>query len=168
MTKTKRTIYLVLGTLVFFSAVTIINPLQTSDLFASFVKQVTVVNGTDMPIPVVVQNGTNIGRESVEFLLQGYDTSDMQPQSVEIFTVPTGKALIITDVLVSVASGSVFKGAEIRRDGTAVSFIQTFVGVYQHSYHSGIEFSEGQLLTIFAPTNAHTNWELRGYLTDIT
>jgi len=44
------------------------------------------------------------------------------------------------------------------------------IGTYNHSYVSGIEFAEGEIVGISPGPNAAgktTNWELRGYLTDV-
>ena len=108
-----------------------------------------------------------------------------QPELVEIvqldvpggttlnpFTVPSGKRLVITDVIISTGSGAT--GLEILRDGAIVSRIQEFNGaaeqIYNHSYVSGIEFKEGELLSIRTggATGNITHWELRGQLTDIS
>lgn len=178
MTKTKRTIYLVLGSLVFLSAITIINPLQASDLFASFqrfVKQIKIVDWPDTPLSVVVQGeGNSNGQEEkelVEIFAKVLD-SPATARIVNAYTVPNGKHLVITDVSVS---GSQSLKAQIRRsqaDTDAIVYIIVETGAqggtFTKIYQSGIEFQAGTSVWLFNGGGVDQFFELRGYLTDIT
>jgi len=131
---------------------------------------VNVTNDTTNPVPVVIQNGTSAPpvKELVEIIqLDVPGGTTLNP-----FTVPSGKRLLITDVIISTGGGAT--GLEILRDGAIVSRIQEFNSgaeqIYNHSYVSGIEFKEGELLSIRTggATGNITHWELRGQLTDIS
>ena len=59
---------------------------------------VNITNDENNPVPVVVQNGNNgaAEKELVEFV-----QLDVPPDTtIDIFTVPAGKKLVITDVIV--------------------------------------------------------------------
>jgi len=91
--------------------------------------------------------------------------------TVDVFTVPNGKRLVITDVIVAFLGFENFFGATILRDGAVVSSFSIgdigdgAVATYDHSYVSGIEFAEGAIVSINpGVANQTSNWELRGYL----
>ena len=82
---------------------------------------------------------------------------------IDIYTVPVGKRLVITDVIISGCGGlhSIF------RDNTIV-FRHHLSPTYSHSYVSGIEFQENQIVGIRPHSlNCTSDWELRGQQTDI-
>lgn len=136
---------------------------------------VNITNDETNPVPVTVQNGNNGAAEKelveiVELDVPGNNTT------LDVFTVPNGKRLVITDLIVSnnrIGSPPI-PNAEILRDGSVYSRFMVAsssgsggAGVYQHSYVSGIEFTEGQIVSIRNPGGQNvdpTHWELRGYL----
>ena len=131
----------------------------------------TVTNNTANPVPVVVQNGTTSApaRELVEIT----HTSIGNNIPSVVYTVPTGKRLIITDVTISFTSSlSVSGDFLIQRNNVTISRARlkndggfTDGSVYQRSYLSGIQFNEGDTVGLNC-TNAPGFFELRGYLTD--
>jgi len=137
---------------------------------AQTIKDVNVTNDTPNPVPVVIQNGTNTPqvKELVEIVVLDFNNSVFNPQPpLDVYTVPAGKRLVITDVIIGGTSGP----HTIFRDGTIVSRVNMAKTVpqYNHSYVSGIEFQENQIVSIQAqPTNQYlSDYELRGYQTDI-
>jgi len=76
--------------------------------------------------------------ELVEIIQLDVGQSFLPP--IDVYTVPTGKRLVITDVIIRSEFG---KNHSIFRDGTIVSritvpFGRTGSGVYNHSYVLGI------------------------------
>lgn len=126
----------------------------------------TITNDASNPVPVVVQGGTNNGQEKE--LVEIVRLAVLPQTTLDVFTVPPGKRLVITDVLINNISAQAFSLA-ILRDGNIASFIRLvdqFVP-HNHSYVSGIEFLENQVVSIQGSTlgSGSTDWELRGYLT---
>jgi len=129
---------------------------------------VNVTNDETNPVPVTVQNGDNNGSEKklVEIV-----ALDVPPQTtLAVYTVPSGMRLVITDVLIN-GPGSGHP-MEILRDGTIVS--RQFLGgttYFHHSYVSGIEFLENVIVSVKNGQDLgddhESNWELRGYQTDV-
>jgi hypothetical protein len=126
----------------------------------------TITNDATNPVPVTVQNGnggTN-EKELVEIVQLDVPHDTILP----VYTVPSGKKLVITDVIVSGIGDSFM---EIRRDGVVVSRVnKDRHEIYQHTYNSGIEFQENQVLSINNPNLTPEfliNWELRGYQVDV-
>ena len=100
-------------------------------------------------------------------MLDFVHNSATQPP-LDVYTVPAGKRLVITDVIIGGTSGPY----TIFRDGTIVSRVnmRNTVPQYNHSYVSGIEFQENQIVSIQAKSDFPDNlsdYELRGYQTDI-
>jgi len=64
------------------------------------VKQVKVVNGSDMPIPVVGEGDNGQEKELVEIVANVLSSPTTPPsdRTVNAYTVPSGKRLVITDV----------------------------------------------------------------------
>ncbi len=97
---------------------------------------------------------------------------DVNPGEVRnVYTVPLGKRVIITDVIIS-SNIRLGNKQDILRDGKVISRINVpniSDGNYEHSYVTGIEFTENQTLSISNGSDigegTSTNWELRGYLT---
>ena len=122
---------------------------------------VNVTNDETNPIPVTVQNGNNNGSEKELVEIVRLDVAG-ETTLLAVFTVLPSKRLVVTDVIISGGDGF----QEILRDGAVVSRIMVNDGTYEHSYVSGIEFQEDAVISI--TTGPHpTNWELRGYLTDV-
>lgn len=81
-----------------------------------------------------------------------------------VYTVPTGKRLVITDITISNGSNDNFYG--IQRNNVTISKPYILVGsTYQRSYVNGIEFNEGDTVGVSAPST-NVFFELRGVLTD--
>ena len=125
---------------------------------------VNVTNDTTNPVPVVVQNGTST--PPVKELVEIIQLDVPADNTVDVYTVPSGKQLAITDVIIR--GGGTTAPFQIFRDGSIVSRVSigaTVGAQYNHSYVSGIEFQENQVVSIRAPNIS--DWELRGYQTDI-
>jgi len=123
----------------------------------------TITNDATNPVPVTVQNGNN-EKELVEIV--SLDVASAT--TLAVYTVPLDKQLIITDVIIS-SPGDGFP-LEIQRDGAVISRIRledSANGTYDHSYVSGIQFQENEILSIRNGGGATTNWELRGYQVDV-
>ena len=133
---------------------------------------VNITNDENNPVPVTVQNGA-AEKELVEIVELDVEDDDNTETVFDVYTVGTDKRLVITDVIVLNLSGGGLANMRILRDGVVVSnFSDEFGGggTYNHSYVSGIEFAEGEIVGISPGPNAAgktTNWELRGYLTDV-
>lgn len=128
---------------------------------------VNITNDGNNPVPVTVLNGNNgaAEKELVE-IIQLDVPSDT---TIDIYTVPAGKKLLITDVIVHHGDS---RFMEIHRNGTVVSRFRlttTSTTTFGHSYISGIEFQEGDILSVRnGAGGANQNgFELRGYLTDV-
>jgi hypothetical protein len=126
-------------------------------------RDVTVVNTSTNPVPVVVQNGNTNGTisELVVFVTANVDGGTR----VDLFTVPLGQRLVITDVIVA-AFGRTAENTRIIRDGVVISSFNVSSSTndtYEHSYVSGIVFRAGETLGIIGGAGATTNWELRGF-----
>ena len=130
-----------------------------------------VIGCRDLPdsFAVVVQNGTSSApvKELVEITAE---TSDATPTVV--YTVPTGKRLIINDINLS-TNGKGF--ISIQRNTETIS--KTYLGLsfsnpqgrftdpnYQRSYLSGIQFNESDTVGVVGSLSV-TFFELRGYQT---
>jgi len=128
-------------------------------------KDVNVVNTPENPVPVVVQNGDMNGttRQLVDF----FEPAVTLGTRIDLFTVPAGQRLLITDVIIS-ALGAAVVNARILRDGVVISRLNVPTapnGTYEHSYISGIVFREDETLGIIGGEGGSTsNWELRGFL----
>ena len=127
---------------------------------------VNVTNDENNPVPVTVLNGNNGAAEKE---LKEFVQLDIPLDSTfGLFTVPAGKKLLITDIIVHSIAGALM---QILRNGTVVSrfWIQDAgTGTFGHSYNSGIEFQDGDILGIRVGIAATDNgFELRGYLTDV-
>jgi hypothetical protein len=83
----------------------------------------------------------------------------------DVFTVPANRRLVITDVLIH-ASGFTACCMTILRNTLPATF-SIFVGAagFNHTFATGIEFTEGQTVAVSNPSGAPTKWHLRGYLT---
>jgi len=136
---------------------------------------VNITNDGTNPVPVTVQNGA-AEKELVEIVELDVEDDDNTETVFDVYTVGTGKRLVITDVIVTNLTGLAMKQMRIFRDGVVVSPFSLGIagsggtGTYDHSYVSGIEFTEGQIVGISPGPDTSgltTNWELRGYLTDV-
>jgi hypothetical protein len=138
---------------------------------------VNVTNDTTNPVPVVIQNGNNgqVEKELVEIVRLDVQNprlgTGQLPPPIDVYTVPGGRRLVITDVIISGGSSG---RHSIWRDGTIVSRVRIAptgtggVSPYDHSYVSGIEFQENQTVSIQPPpTSIGADFELRGYQTDM-
>ena len=128
---------------------------------------VNVTNNVENPVPVVVQNAPPSApvKEIVEITANGIPGTP-----VDVYTVSTGKTLIITDVIIS---SSIWGGLEdpccvsIRRNGVGISNVSLGDGTYQHTYKTGIEFREGDIVGVAQQLgDAVAFFELRGFLMD--
>ena len=136
---------------------------------------VNITNDENNPVPVTVQNGNNgaAEKELVEIVELDIEDDDNTETVFDVYTVGTDKRLVITDVIVLNSSSTSIQKMRIFRDGVVVSNFSdnsSGGGAYNHSYVSGIEFAEGEIVGISpGPSTAgvKTNWELRGYLMDV-
>ena len=119
---------------------------------------VNVVNDEMNPVPVVVQDDDGDSAESREFVILV-----TTPTPVDLFTVPSGKRLVLTDVTVSSLLG---QNAFISRSGVVVSRPFVSTTTYSHTYRTGIQFLEGDTLTVRSG-NSTAFFELRGVMTDL-
>lgn len=195
MSNTKRTIYLLLGSLVFFSAVTVINPLQASNVFAGFkrfVKQIKIVDWPDTPLSVVVQGaGNNNGsqeKELVEIVFDSRCTTGPPTSPSVAYIVPAGKQLVITDLgILNSSQGRNFAGLGRNANSSVDVFddVDSLVGLitglplgdareapsFGHSfrqYQSGVVFNGGESVYVHQAVCQRVLFEIRGYLTDLT
>ena len=120
-------------------------------------RDVNVVNTPTNPVPVVVQNGDADGVATELFELVVLNVTG----TVNLFTVPTDKRLLITDVIVS---GAVSNSQILRGTSVVSNIIVLSSQTYEHSYVSGIEFASGETRSISPGSSGQTNWELRGFL----
>jgi hypothetical protein len=103
------------------------------------------------------------GRTPVEIVM----TLSSPSPAVAVYTVPPGKQLTITDVIIAAGSGGT---ASIYRNGTGVSRVTlggTATSTYEHSYVSGIVFEETQIVSIDnlgGGSGGSVHYELRGFL----
>lgn len=122
---------------------------------------VIVTNTTANPVPVVIQGGTAHQRQSVEIV-----TTLANNTTVAVYTVATGKTLTITDVIMSANASANF--GFINRNGATVSRVYVngnYTSTYEHSYVSGIGFTESQTVSIGTGNiGGPMNFELRGFL----
>lgn len=85
--------------------------------------------------------------------------------TVDVFTVPANRRLVITDVLIH-ASGFTACCVTILRDTLPATF-SIFVGAagFNHTFATGVEFTDGQTVAVSNLSGSPTKWHLRGYLT---
>ena len=81
-----------------------------------------------------------------------------------LYTVPPGKRLTITDIIVS-PTGNNAGTVLFYRDATPVSAPAIFfTNTYEHSYVSGIIFTESQVLSVVQLVSGPVYIEIRGFL----
>jgi len=125
---------------------------------------VNITNDGTNPVPVTVQNGNNGAAEKE--LVEIVELDVAGNTTLPVYTVAAGKRLVITDGIIN-GTGNPWG---IHRDGSVVSRIQVTSSArtpYNHSYVSGIEFQENVTVSVKTGTSDGTDWELRGYLTDM-
>ncbi len=166
MAKLKNYLLATASLVILVGALTLFSPAILQGRGRPRPKDVNVVNTSDNPVPVVVQNGDTNGTatELVEFIALNValDTT------VNLFTVPAGQRLVITDVIVTGPRDNLVFDNQILRDDVVASSINVpvaFQGTYEHSYVSGIVLLEQETLSIRGGSLVGpTNWELRGFL----
>ncbi len=130
----------------------------------------TITNDATNPVPVTVQNGNNgvVAKELVE--ITAFYDRPAQTGSVSVYTVPTGKRLVITDVQVSgnESTQNGFSGCPrtIQRSANGMEAVMLFYISFSKYYVSGIEFKENETVFVKAQCTEDTFFELRGYLMD--
>ncbi len=167
MAKLKNYLLATASLVILVGALTLFSPAILQGRGRPRPKDVNVVNTSDNPVPVVVQNGDTNGTatELVEFIALNVDLDT----TVNLFTVPTGQRLVITDVIVAGSANNIgFDNKILRNNDVVASSINVpiaFSGTYEHSYVSGIVFLEKETLSIRGGSLGDpTNWELRGFL----
>lgn len=65
MSRVTKLLISVTSVVVLLGVVTIIHSFATGNVFGAFTKEIKVVNGTDMPIPLVVQDDARKGSAAV-------------------------------------------------------------------------------------------------------
>ena len=91
---------------------------------------VNIVNDEANPVPVVVQGEDGDASEPMEFLVEV-----RTPTPVDLFTVPSGKRLVITDVIVQTDTSK--QKVEIQRNGVIVSQ-PSAAPIYSHTISSSV------------------------------
>ena len=124
--------------------------------------KVIVTNTAANPVPVVIQGSAGSQRESVEIVTQT-SNGNITNTIINVYTVPAGKRLTITDVIITYEAAD-NAPASIYRNGATVSKISQHFSSYEHSYVSGIVFTESQTVSVSTAAGGLTNWELRGFL----
>ncbi|HKB15104.1 MAG TPA: hypothetical protein VKF62_03515 [Planctomycetota bacterium] len=100
----------------------------------------------------------------VEIIQNGVGTNT----TTGVYSVPVDRRLVITDLMIADTSGSTSLNARILRSGTPATANLTVTAerTLCHSFATGIEFSEGQLVSVVNGDSAGPlNFYLRGYLT---
>jgi hypothetical protein len=128
-----------------------------------------LVAATDVSAQVatILQPGTITG------IVQINQTLLLALHDVDVFTVPAGQTLRITDVIISLPFGStraccqrIFVGAGCITQKTAsITVPQPLQGSFQHSFLTGINFVAGQVVCLRnGDANNGTSWTVRGFL----
>jgi hypothetical protein len=116
--------------------------------------------GLQAQVPMVEGKGKVI--ETVEF--SKVNTGNATDT---VYTVPEGRRLIITDILVENTNSQQSAGIGLVR-GTNVIFLSASIpprGMFQHSFATGVQFTAGQPVRLFNGVPWITLWYLTGYLT---
>ncbi len=109
---------------------------------------------------IVVQNGGSDDPTLIEITAEPTTTAP-----VVVFTVPNGKRVVITDIVITAGAGT--GTVAIQRNG--VNIVQANMVSperrYQQTYRSGIEFNQGDTVGVARFNGAF--YELRGFQTDL-
>jgi hypothetical protein len=119
-------------------------------------------------VPVISQPGTITG------IVQIKQNSIANLTNVDVFVVPAGQRLRITDVIISAPSNGsagaccqrIFAGAGCITQKTGFITVPGEPGgSFQHSFLSGINFGAGQVVCLRnGASSGATSWTLSGYL----
>jgi hypothetical protein len=126
---------------------------------------VLLVLGTrlvDAQIPTIKGKGKL--KEVVELI----QTQLANLNEVGVFTVPVGRRLVITDVLIANSNGTAANFQRILRNNTdTIGFVSVQAGdTFEHTFGTGIEFAAGDIVVVRNGGSAGPiDFLLRGYTT---
>jgi hypothetical protein len=143
---------------------------RTQVLICVLALGIGLVAATDVSAQVasILQPGTITGIVQI-------NQNVAQLTDVNVFTVPAGQTLRITDVIISNPSGSLGAGACCQRIFVGAGCITqktAFINVpgplhgsFEHSFLTGINFVAGQVVCLRnGDGSAATSWTVRGFL----
>ena len=114
------------------------------------VAQVPTIPGGRLDVVEIIQNAVAAGSDLL------------------VYTVPSNKRLVITDVILSANASGPTCGNTLLRAGTRamseLCFSNVAFGTLAFSFITGIEFGPGDTVAVRNATTV-VNWYLRGYLT---
>jgi len=160
MEKFKQYLLATAGLAILVGGLTLLGPAVPLGQAVPPTKDVNVINDATNPVPVLVQNSDGNPFELVEIAGRG------QENPVTLFTVPSGKRVIITDVIFTIFPSTQGTG-RIMRNGVTVAQPSSNPAIfYSHTYASGIEFVEGDTVNVVSVADSNF-FELRGVMMDL-
>ena len=157
MDKFKQYLLATAGLVILVGGFTLLGPAVPQGQAVPPAKDVNVVNDANNPVPVIVQNAANNDGVPFEFagtfsnpVDRGNFPACITPQSV--FTVPTGEAFVVTDMLVTTTgAGTPVSTMTIQRDeADLLPSVILSIGNRQftHAFRTGLRFEEGEALNL--------------------
>jgi hypothetical protein len=137
---------------------------------------VGITNDTSNPVPVVVQGGSGNGQEKE--LVEIAERVGNSEGFKSVYTVPTGKQLIIKDVTISAISLNCSPAIARPGDSQPKVIVQVSLPIlsvhsghpigatFTKTYEAGIKFDQEETLSLKANCVNDAFFELRGYLVD--
>lgn len=121
-----------------------------------------------LPLDVHSQIPTVKGRGKLIEVVELIENLVDNLTSVSVYTVPAGRRLVITDILISNGNSSSVVAQYLLRDGAAATIYITVPArsTFSHTFATGIEFQAGEVVSVRnGQSSGKTDFYLRGYLT---
>ncbi len=160
MDKFKQYLLATAGLAILVGGLTLLGPAVPEGQPVPPAKDVNVINDATNPVPVLVQNSDGNAFELVEITGMGGSSP------VTLFTVPSGKRVIITDVIFTISPSVTGVGRIMRNSVTVAQPSANPAIFYSHTYASGIEFVDGDKVNVVSVATDNF-FELRGVMMDL-